>query len=332
MGRRPGARRRRHREGCRRVAPAHRPRPRPRRRPRQRRAPVPRVSDRAGGHGVRRGVARSDAPWARLPRRRRARPPAGRALRARRRRVRPAHVLLWTVRVREDVRPRHDSRAAPAGDVAAADRPRSELGLRSARRYPRERRRGRGCPLSGRGRRRRRAHGRQRARSAARPLPGLRSGGAGGGAPSRPDPEPRGVRRSGRHPRGRPAVTLHDCGRPCRPACRGGGARAPRPRHADTQPRPPPVADLVRRGRGVAPGARGAGWATCARRRPRLARDRRREGDRRRGRPRRSLAASIRARARAHRDRRGAQRLSPRARRRGDGPRDRACRPDCRGG
>ena len=189
LGRGRGARRGGHREGRRRVPPAHRPRPRPRRRPRSDGRPF-HERRRAGGHRGGRGLARPHAARAGVARRRRAHSPAGRALPARRRRLRPAHVLLRPVGLREDVRARHDSRAAPARDNAAAvvlDPNSDFVRLGEVRRASAT------TWLRAIGTRPRRS---SCARSAAGPsgstfASGLRRRGAGGGPAARPDPGPR---------------------------------------------------------------------------------------------------------------------------------------------
>ena len=109
------------------------------------------------------------------------------------------------------------------------------------------------------------------------------------------------------------------------------GPGAARARCPPPQPRHPPLADLVHRRRGLDPGSRRSGRAARPRCRPRLAGDSGGESDRRRERPGRPLAPPRRARSGPHRHRRGAQRLSPRARGRGHRPRDRARGAD-RGG
>ena len=104
---------------------------------------------------------------------------------------------------------------------------------------------------------------------------------------------------------------------------RGTGARLPSP-----QPRHSPMAYLVdgRHGLGAGPGR--TGWATGARRRPRLAWHAWREGDCRGKCARRAVAPPWRARPRPDRDRRSAQRVSARAGGSDHSARGAARRPD----
>ena len=101
--------------------------------------------------------------------------------------------------------------------------------------------------------------------------------------------------------------------RPCRrPASRllDAPTRRPGARSPDPEPRPAPVADLVGRGRRLGAGPRPAGRPARRDRRPRIAADAGREGNRSRERPRGALAPALGAGADPDRHRRGAQRLS----------------------
>ena len=82
---------------------------------------------------------------------------------------------------------------------------------------------------------------------------------------------------------------------------------------ADAKSRPSPMAGVVDRGSGLAPGSCRSRWAARTRRRPGISRVSRGEGDRGRGSARRTLAPTCGARAGAHRHRRGTQRVPTRA-------------------